>query len=96
MGWVSLSEGIQKFLYSDAVGVGRFATIGIPSPEVMAPLVGVSRSRAARCSCWWSAAVDGPWMRGCPAGASAGREWRDESPMPGIIGYGVRGAGWNA
>ena len=57
VGWVSLSEGIQKFLYSDAVGVGRFATIGIPSPEVMAPLVGVSRSRAARCSCWWSAAV---------------------------------------
>jgi uncharacterized membrane protein YphA (DoxX/SURF4 family) len=41
VGWVFLSEGIQKFLYGDAVGAGRFAKIGIPAPEVMAPLVGV-------------------------------------------------------
>jgi uncharacterized membrane protein YphA (DoxX/SURF4 family) len=38
---VFLSEGIQKFLYPDALGVGRFAKIGIPIPEVMAPFVGV-------------------------------------------------------
>src|SRR6201984_1353480 len=38
---VFLSEGIQKFLYPDALGVGRFTKIGIPAPEVMAPFVGV-------------------------------------------------------
>lgn len=37
---VFLSEGVQKFLYADALGVGRFAKIGIPAPEVMAPFVG--------------------------------------------------------
>jgi uncharacterized membrane protein YphA (DoxX/SURF4 family) len=41
VGGVFLSEGIQKFLFSDAVGVGRFVKIGIPAPEVMAPFVGV-------------------------------------------------------
>src|SRR5207248_4120755 len=41
VGAVFLSEGIQKFLYPDALGVGRFAKIGIPYPEVMAPFVGV-------------------------------------------------------
>jgi putative oxidoreductase len=41
VGAVFLSEGIQKFLYPDALGVGRFSKIGIPSPEVMAPFVGV-------------------------------------------------------
>ena len=41
VGGVFLSEGIQKFLFSDALGVGRFAKIGIPAPEVMAPFVGV-------------------------------------------------------
>jgi uncharacterized membrane protein YphA (DoxX/SURF4 family) len=41
VGGVFLSEGIQKFLFADENGVGRFAKIGIPSPEVMAPLVGV-------------------------------------------------------
>lgn len=38
---VFISEGIQKFLFSDALGVGRFIKIGIPSPEIMAPFVGV-------------------------------------------------------
>ena len=38
---VFLSEGLQKFLYPDALGVGRFSKIGIPAPEVMAPFVGV-------------------------------------------------------
>ncbi len=41
VGGIFLSEGIQKFLFADSVGAGRFAGIGIPSPEVMAPLVGV-------------------------------------------------------
>jgi putative oxidoreductase len=41
VGCVFLSEGIQKFLFSDALGVGRFVKIGIPYPEVMAPFVGV-------------------------------------------------------
>ena len=40
VGWVFLSEGIQKFLFSAALGVGRFAKIGIPAPGVMAPFVG--------------------------------------------------------
>ena len=35
------TEGIQKFLFSDALGVGRFVKIGIPLPQVMAPFVGV-------------------------------------------------------
>ncbi len=41
VGWVFLSEGIQKFLFPDALGVGRFIKIGIPAPELMAPFVGV-------------------------------------------------------
>jgi len=39
-GSVFLSEGIQKFLYPEDLGAGRFTTIGIPSPEVMGPFVG--------------------------------------------------------
>lgn len=41
VGTVFLSEGIQKFLFPDGLGVGRFTKIGIPAPEVMAPFVGV-------------------------------------------------------
>lgn len=41
VGCVFLSEGIQKFLFSESLGVGRFIKIGIPAPEVMAPFVGV-------------------------------------------------------
>jgi putative oxidoreductase len=41
VGPVFLSEGIQKFLFPDALGVGRFTNIGIPCPEIMAPFVGV-------------------------------------------------------
>ncbi|HMH06682.1 MAG TPA: DoxX family protein, partial [Terriglobales bacterium] len=41
VGWVFLSEGIQKFLFPDSLGVGRFVKIGIPWPHVMAPFVGV-------------------------------------------------------
>ncbi len=41
VGGVFLSEGIQKFLFPTQLGVGRFAKIGIPAPEIMAPFVGV-------------------------------------------------------
>ena len=41
VGGVFLSEGIQKFLFPAALGVGRFTTIGIPAPQIMAPFVGV-------------------------------------------------------
>lgn len=37
---VFLSEGIQKFVFPAQLGVGRFAKIGIPAPQVMAPFVG--------------------------------------------------------
>ena len=41
VGGVFLSEGVQKFLFPEALGVGRFTKIGIPAPEIMAPFVGV-------------------------------------------------------
>lgn len=40
VGAVFLSEGIQKFLFAEAQGAGRFAKIGIPAPEMMGPFVG--------------------------------------------------------
>jgi putative oxidoreductase len=40
VGWVFLTEGIQKFLFPAELGVGRFAKIGILAPQVMAPFVG--------------------------------------------------------
>jgi putative oxidoreductase len=41
VGVIFLSEGIQKLLFAELLGVGRFAKIGIPAPAVMAPFVGV-------------------------------------------------------
>lgn len=41
VGLVFLSEGIQKFLFPAALGVGRFQKIGIPYPGLTAPLVGL-------------------------------------------------------
>jgi putative oxidoreductase len=41
VGAVFLSEGIQKFLFPDALGVGRFVKIGIPYPDIMVPFVGL-------------------------------------------------------
>jgi uncharacterized membrane protein YphA (DoxX/SURF4 family) len=38
---VFLSEGIQKFLFPETLGVGRFLKIGIPVPTVTAPFVSV-------------------------------------------------------
>lgn len=41
VGWVFLTEGMQKFLDPSALGPGRFAKIGIPLPQFTAPFVGV-------------------------------------------------------
>jgi putative oxidoreductase len=40
VGGTFLSEGVQKFLFADALGVGRFIKIGIPYPHFTAPFVG--------------------------------------------------------
>ena len=40
VGVVFLSEGIQKFLFSDKLGAGRFVKIGLPSPDFFGPFVG--------------------------------------------------------
>jgi len=38
---VFFPEGIQKLIFPDILGAGRFLRIGIPYPDVMGPLVGV-------------------------------------------------------
>jgi putative oxidoreductase len=38
---VFLPEGIQKLIFPETLGANRFASIGIPYPEVMGPFVGV-------------------------------------------------------
>jgi putative oxidoreductase len=40
VGFVFVTEGIQKFLFPGELGVGRFVHIGIPAPQIMAPFVG--------------------------------------------------------
>ena len=40
VGLVFFEEGIQKFLFPDLMGAGRFTRIGIPHPELMGPFVG--------------------------------------------------------
>lgn len=40
VGAVFLSEGIQKFLFAEKLGSGRFETIGIPFPEFFGSFVG--------------------------------------------------------
>ena len=40
VGAVFLSEGIQKFLFSDQLGAGRFEKIGLPNPQFLGPFVG--------------------------------------------------------
>jgi uncharacterized membrane protein YphA (DoxX/SURF4 family) len=44
VGAVFLSEGIQKFLFPEELGVGRFSKIGIPAPAIMTPFVGYCES----------------------------------------------------
>lgn len=41
VGAIFLSEGVQKFLFPNDLGVGRFIKIGIPAPQITAPFVGV-------------------------------------------------------
>ena len=40
VGAVFLSEGIQKFLFPDQLGAGRFLKIGLPLPDLLGPFVG--------------------------------------------------------
>lgn len=35
-----LSEGIQKFLFAEKLGAGRFEKIGLPNPEFLGSFVG--------------------------------------------------------
>jgi putative oxidoreductase len=37
---VFFPEGVQKLMFPDILGAGRFARIGIPFPEIMGPFVG--------------------------------------------------------
>jgi len=38
---VFVPEGVQKLLFPEILGSGRFMRIGIPAPEIMGPFVGV-------------------------------------------------------
>ena len=49
VGAVFLSEGVQKFLFPAALGVGRFVKIGIPAPSFTAPFVGVVEIACGAC-----------------------------------------------
>ena len=40
VGLIFLSEGIQKFLFPESVGAGRFAKIGLPMADALGPFVG--------------------------------------------------------
>ena len=40
VGGVFFEEGIQKFLFPELLGAGRFGRIGIPWPNAMGPFVG--------------------------------------------------------
>jgi putative oxidoreductase len=40
VGAVFLSEGVQKFLFAEKLGAGRFAKIGLPNPDFLGPFVG--------------------------------------------------------
>ncbi|WP_072689763.1 DoxX family protein [Rhodococcus marinonascens] len=44
VGAVFLSEGIQKFLYPDALGGGRFAEISVPAPYFFGYLDGLAET----------------------------------------------------
>src|SRR5919206_3848490 len=41
VGGVFFTEGIQKFLFPEALGEGRFEKIGIPAPYATASFVGI-------------------------------------------------------
>jgi len=50
VGWVFLSEGIQKFLFPESLGVGRFVKIGIPRRSLWLPSLESPKSFAGRSS----------------------------------------------
>ena len=64
-----LLEGILKFVTPDKLGVGRFVKIGIPSPEVLTPFVGVVEIACgllivfglltSQAASWWSGGRQG-------------------------------------
>ena len=41
VGLVFVPEGMQKLIFPEILGAGRFANIGIPYPELMGPFVGI-------------------------------------------------------
>lgn len=41
---VFLPEGLQKLLFPDILGAGRFAKIGIPWPDTLGPFVGITET----------------------------------------------------
>ena len=52
VGAVFVSEGIQKFLFPDALGAGRFLEMVCRIRNFSVPLSAPSRSRAAASCCW--------------------------------------------
>ena len=40
VGTIFITEGIQKFLFAETLGAGRFEKIGIPMPHLLGPFVG--------------------------------------------------------
>ncbi len=69
VGGVFLAEGIQKFLFAEALGVGRFIKIGIPAPEIMPPFVGV----VGGCPAGAAQNADACYLTGF---TKSGRVWR--------------------
>lgn len=49
VGLIFLSEGIQKFLFPDALGTGRFAKIGFSHPEFWASFTGTFEIACGLC-----------------------------------------------
>ena len=41
---VFFPEGLQKLIFPDLLGAGRFARIGIPFPDLMGPFVGIAET----------------------------------------------------
>src|SRR5438128_2130436 len=79
VGAVFLSEGIQKFLFPNDLGAGRFIKIGIPAPQIMAPFVGVIEIVCGGliitlCFCCWSDLGHGPSMPAWPRKRSRNSE----------------------
>ena len=65
VGAVFLSEGLQKFLFPDRLGAGRFLKIGLPMPELLGPFVGTFEIVCGAWSCWACRRVS-PWLAAIP------------------------------